>query len=314
MKQPWLDEEIGVRSSLRQAGLLLRAGLRRRSLVLSFTVLLALVFGAAVAFAKHDYAPRFVLRVSETEREPTGSARLTGQLSEYVRQAIFTSEPLYELIRRHGLYPKLMQRNARAALDSFREDITVEAYQNYFVEDRLPKDLPRSARLAVSYHAKDPELALAVTRDLGELIVQRELSVWRKQALDAANAADFERDSAERALLDRNEQIFSTQSKLQQTTKPDPTLQVEFVGLVGSLGSLERRLLAAERRSDALDLSAAMAKHDHGLHFEVVDDASVPSGKDQFELRLLLAGTSFIVGVPLLAMAIGAFDPKRGQT
>ncbi|HEX3775158.1 MAG TPA: hypothetical protein VHV51_11880 [Polyangiaceae bacterium] len=311
MRQPWLDEEVGMLASLDQAGELFRAGLRRRWLMALGVVLLALLFVAGVFFAKRDYAPRFVMRVVETEREPAGAARMTGHIAEYVRQAIFTSEPLYELMRRHHLYPKLMRQNARAALDSFREDITVEAYQNYFVEDRLPKDLPRSARLAVSYHAKDPQVALAVTRDLGQLIVQRELELWRQQSLDVAGVADFTRDSAERALLERNQQIFSTESKLQQ--RPDPKLQVKLVGLVGSLDSLERRVRAAERRSDSLDLSAAMARNGSGLEFEVVDEASVPSGKEQLELRILIAGSSFIIGVPLLAMAIGAFEPKRGQ-
>ncbi|HEY4103188.1 MAG TPA: hypothetical protein VGM44_04825 [Polyangiaceae bacterium] len=311
MRQPWLDEEVGMLASLGQAGVLFRAGLRRHGLMALGTALFAFLLVAGVLFAKGNYAPRFVMRVVETEREPAGAARMTGHIADYVRQAIFTSEPLYDLMRRRHLYPKLMRRNARAALDSFREDITVEAYQNYFVEDRLPKDLPRSARLAVSYHAKDPALALAVTRDLGELIVQRELAVWRQQSLDAASVADSTRDSAERALVERNQQIFSAESKLGQ--KPDPKLQVELVGLMGSLGSLERRVRAAERRSDALDLSAAMARHGNGLEFEVVDEASVPSGKEQLELRILLAGSSFIIGVPLLAMAIGAFEPKRGQ-
>ena len=78
---------------------------------------------AALAFAKGDFhAPRFVLRVVEANRDPSSMPRLKGELGEYVRQAVFTSGPLFELIRRHGLYPKLMRQNSRAALDSFRED------------------------------------------------------------------------------------------------------------------------------------------------------------------------------------------------
>ena len=315
MTEPsWLDDELGVLGSLRQVAELLRAGFAHRWLMLFVASALALLLAGGVAFAKRDYAPRFVLRVVEAEQEQSGTPRLKGQLGEYVRQAIFTSQPLFELIRRHGLYPKLMRQNSRAALESFREDIAIEVYQNYFVEDRLPRDLPRTARLAVTYHCKDPELALAVTRDLGSLIVERELALWREQARAAANAADFARESAQRDLLERNQRVLLTQNQIRQAPSPDPRLQVQLVGLLGSLASLERRAEAAELRSDSLDLSAALERHGAGLRFEVVDDASLPSGRDQRRLRLLLAGSSFALGVPLLAMAIGAFDPKRGKT
>ncbi len=313
-KQSWLDDELGVLASLRQAAELLRAGFAHRWLMAAVAAAFALLLTLGVVFAKRDYAPRFVLRVVEAEQEPSGSPRLRGQLDEYVRQAIFTSGPLFELIRRHGLYPTLMRQNARAALESFREDIAVEVYQNYFVEDRLPRDLPRTARLAVTYHCKDPEVGLAVTRDLGGLIVQRELAVWREQARAAANAADLARETAQRDLLDRNQRALLTQNQVRQAASPDPRLQVELVGLLGSLPSLERRAEAAERRADSLELSAALERHGGGLHFEVIDDASLPSGRDQRRLRLLLAGASFLLGVPLLAMMIGAFAPKWGKT
>ena len=103
------------------------------------------------------------------------------------------------------------------------------------------------------------------------------------------------------------------QSQLRQAAAPDPRLQVELVGLLGSLGSLERRAEAAERSSDKLDLSAALERHGAGLHFEVVDDATLPSGEEQRRMRLLIACSSFALGLPLLAMAIGAFDPQRGK-
>ena len=313
IEQSWLADELGVLASLRQVKGLLRRGFAHPRLIALATLALALLAGGVV-FAKRDYAPRFVLRVVEAQQEQSGTPRLKGRLAEYVRQAIFTSEPLFELIRRHGLYPKLMRQNSRAALESFREDIAIEVYQNYFVEDRLPRDLPRTARLAVTYHCKDPELALAVTRDLGSLIVERELALWREQARAAASAADFARDSAQHELIERNQRVLKMQDQIRLAPRPDPTLQVQLVGLLGSLPSLERRAEAAERRSDSLDLSAALERHGAGLHFEVVDDASLPSGRDQRRLRVLLAASAFAFGVPLLVMAIGAFDPQRGET
>jgi hypothetical protein len=314
MTQPtWLDEEPGIVASLREAAEVLRAGLRHGWL----TLLVALLFGSAlagaVALVKHDYAPRFVLRVVEANRDPRSMPRVKGQLAEYVRQAIFTSQPMFELIRRHGLYPSLIRKNSRAALDSFREDISVDVYQNYFVERRTPGALPRSAHLAVSYRSADRELALAVTRDLGALIISHELAARRAQAKDAAADATLARDATQRALQQRSEDVLAKQDQLRRAFAPDPKLQVELVGLLGSLGPLERRAEASERRADALDLSAAFERGGIGLDFEVVDDATLPSGRDALRTRLWLAASSFVLGAPLLTMAIGAFGGKRGN-
>jgi hypothetical protein len=310
-KRSWLDTELGVGGALRQVGELLREGFRRPWLTLLVSALLFSAVAAAVAFSKQNFAPRFVLRVVEADRESSNAPRLHRDLAEYVRQASFTSEALFEVIRRHGLYPKLMRVNSRAALDSFREDIFVEVYQNYFLEDRAPGDLARSARVAVSYHCHDRELALAVTRDLGGLIVERELAARREQLLDAAAAADFTRDAAQRALRERSQELLTKESLMQQASAPDPRLQVELVGLLGSLGALQRRADTAERNSNAIDLDAALQRHGGGLHFEVVDAPALPSDREHQQMLLMLAASTVVFGVPLCALAIGAFQMKR---
>jgi len=311
-EQNWLDDEAGVGASLRQGVTLVGRGLRRRWLTLLATALLASALAGALAVAKRDYAPRFVLRVVEADRDPSSMPRLKRQLGEYVREAIFTSEPLYNLIRRHGLYPTLMRRNARSALDSFREDITVDVYQNYFVEERAAGDLPRSARVAVSYHSTERELSLAVTRDLGALIIRHELAARREQALDAARNADRARDTLQQALLQRSEEMLAKQNQIGRASAPDPRLQVELVSLLGSLGALERQAQAAERRAATLDLGAALERRGIGLSFEVVDDATLPSGGGRLQTEILVAVSSFVLGLPLVAMAMGAFYRGRG--
>jgi hypothetical protein len=311
MKRTWLDDEPGSRAALGQAVEFLRAGVRRGWLTVLAAVLLASGIAGAVVLAKHDYAPRLVLRVIEANRDPRNMPQVRSQLGEYVRQAVFTSEPMFALIRRHGLYKTLMRKNSRAALDSFREDISVDVYQNYFVQDRAAGALPRSAHVAVSYRSADRELALAVTRDLGALIIQHELAARRAQALDAAAGAELERAAALQALQQRSVRVLTKQNEIRQTAAPDPRLQVEFVGLLGSLGALERRAEAAERRSNALDLSAAFERGGIGLHFELVDDAALPSGREALQTRLWLATSSFALGLPLFAMAIGAFGHKQ---
>ena len=73
---------------------------------------------------------------------------------------LFTSEPLFRVMATHKLYPGSIKRHPRGALQSFREDIEVEVYGNYFLEERAPTDRPRTARIAVSYRSTKPDLAL----------------------------------------------------------------------------------------------------------------------------------------------------------
>jgi hypothetical protein len=311
--QSWLDDEPRVWTALGQLADLWRAGLRQRWLTLTGAILLAAGVAFASVSSKGTYAPRFVLRVVETDRDTTTGLRMKRELAEYVRQAIFTSGALLDVIRRHHLYGKLMRVNSRAALDSFREDIAVEVYQNYFIEDRAPEDFPRSARLAVSYRSKDQALALAVTRDLGALIIEHERAAWREQARDAAISAELARDAAKQALEQRTEQALLKQSQIEQAKQPDPRLQVELIGLLGSIGALERRAQAAERDSNAFSLTAASERHGVGFNFEVVDDGSVPSDREHRRMSIALGLASFTFGLPLLTAAIGAFYLNPGK-
>lgn len=314
-RQPWLSSEASVGTALVKAVELCRAGFRRPWLTFSLALGGPVLLVGFLLFGRRDYAPTFVFRVVESEHA-TGSnaAPLKRQLAEYVRQAVFTSEPLFELIRRHGLYRSLMRRNARGALEAFKEDISVEVYQNYFVEERARGKGPRSARLSVSFHAKDPRLALAVTRDLGALIASHELAARRDQALVAASAAERARDTWVAAWQRRSADIATKQHELDRKASADPRLQVELIGLVGSLGALEREVDAAERRAATLDLGAAWERRGIGLNFEVVDDGALPGRAARMQAAAWAGGTTLLCGLPLIAVAVGAFSSnKRGQ-
>jgi hypothetical protein len=310
----WFDDEAGVGSSLRQGFGLLRRGLARPWSTLLVSILLAAAVALVLAVTKRDHAPRFVLRVVEADRDPNSMPRLKRQLGEYVRKAIFTSAPLAELIRRHALYPALMRNNSRAALDSFSEDISVEVYQNSFVEERAPGDRPRSARVAVSYHSPDRALALAVTRDLGALIVRYERRSRRELALAAVGRAERARDTLRSALEERDAEVLTKQRQLAEAAAPNPRLQVELISLLGSLSALEQQAAAAERRAATLDLGAAIEQRGIGLYFDVVDDATLPDdGGRRRQAAMLTVAASFAFSLPLVAMAIGAFGRRGGQ-
>lgn len=313
-RQPWLTSETSFTAALWQALKLCRAGLRRPLVTLLISGSAAAGVAGLLLFGQRSYAPEFVLRVVEGQNRSRNAPPLKRQLADYVRQAVFTSQPLSELMRKHGLYSSLRRKNTHAALEAFKEDIKVEVYQNYFVQHRAPGDIPRSARLTVSFHAKDPALALAVTRDLGALIVTHELASRRDQALSAAKRAAQARDTWVAAWQRRSADIVAKRAELSGTPSADPRLQVELVGLLGSMPALEREVEVAEKRAATMELGAAWERRGIGLSFDVVDDGSLP-GRARRARGAVWAGlTTLLCGLPLVAMAVGAFLPsKEGQ-
>jgi hypothetical protein len=148
-----------------------------------------------------------VLRAVEMDRNPQTAPRPKRHLREHVRDVAFSASSLSALIEKHELYPALYRANPIAALTSFREDIELEVYQNFFIEERSPLDPPRSARIAVTYRSSDRAQGLAVTRDLGKLIVEHEVATRRRQAMAATNEADDALKRARGELVELRRQI-----------------------------------------------------------------------------------------------------------
>ena len=98
----WFDEELSATAALGQAGRLFLAGLERKVILLTAGALFAGALTGAVLWARYSYAPEYTLRVVEPDRDPTGKPSPPRQLADYVRKAIFTSEPLLEVMSRHA--------------------------------------------------------------------------------------------------------------------------------------------------------------------------------------------------------------------
>lgn len=307
----WFDEELSATAALGQAGRLLLAGFGRTWILLAAGTLFAAALVGTVVWTRYSYAPEYTLRVVEADRSPTSEPRPPRQLAEYVRKVAFASEPLLGVISRHDLYPSLARKNPRAALESFREDIDIAVRENYFLEERPVGAAPRSALLTVSYRSSDPELAVSVTRELGELVAQRTQTMREDEVARAADLAKERVDAARDALAVRRSEVASMRDGLDRGDEDALKQRMALVGLLGSLPALELKQDERERRAASLALGAALERQGVGTRFEVVDDGLLPHDGAKTE-RALLAGATFVFGLPLLAIAVGAFAPKRG--
>lgn len=307
----WIGEERPLSDAFRQALRFVRAGLRAPLWFGLGSLALAAALGFGASTYTRSFTPRVVLRVIEADRDPGSMPELKRRLGEYVREGVFTSEPLLDLVRRYHLYPKL-EAYPRRAVEAFRRDLDVDVYQNYFVEQRSQSEAPRSARVAVSYRSTNRDIALAVTRDLGALVVIRMTAEREAQAKRASETAKIGAEALEQALLTRLATIAEKQRRLGATAGPDPSTQVELVSLLGSVPALELQVDAAERRAATLDLGADLEARGIGLRFDVAEDADAPIFDRHSRLRLLGLASSFVLGLPLVLITVGAFNTARG--
>jgi len=163
----------------------------------------------------------------------------------------------------------------------------------------------------VSYHHSDPDTATTVTRELGELIARRESLTRREQASRAAERAKIEVDAARHALVSRRSDVADRRDQLGRDDSADPGPLVRYIGLLGSLPALELREDELERREAALSLGAALERRGIGMSFEVVDDAELSVAARNRSQKRWIASASFVLGIPLMAMAVGAFAPRK---
>lgn len=309
----WLDAEPRLVDCVAQVAWLFARGARRPVVVSIVAAAIAAVALGFVFFGKTSHVPNYVLRIVETGRDPRDLPRPRRQLAEYVKTGVFTSAPLLDIVRRHGLYPSLLRKSPRAALETFREDIEVEVYRNYFVEERSAGSSPRSARLSVSYKNSNQDVAVAVTRELGALIVEHERSARREQSKRAAYAVKREVDARRELLESRRLDAAAKLEEIDRNDDHDPMLDVEFADLSASASALALRQDLAERREAELAVGSALEASGMGLSFEVVNDGSLPTRSERADTNLLIAGASVFFGLPLVIVGVGAFAPRKGR-
>lgn len=305
----WLANEPGMRWVRGELARACRRARFRWKTIFAITAALSLLVATGSVLKKRTFEPHFVLRVLEADRDPNMAPRPKRRLREYVEQAVFSNGHLLEIIKKHGLYPTLARNNPQAALETFREDIVVDVYRNYFIEERAPDDPPRSARISIGCRSSNRNLALAVTRDLGNLVVEHEAETRKRQAADAAKEATA-------ALVKARDDLQTHEEKLERkarelVNKDSNEARVEFTSLTHSVEGMQQRLNEAEKRKAAFDVGSIIEQHGLGLNFEVVDSGAVSVRYDLAASDVAWLGIiTFLLLAPLVTITVGAFDAR----
>lgn len=309
----WLDEEAGQPGVWRELKRLGRRAGRRWALTLA--VALALT-GAVVGLEAHkprSYESRVVFRITEGDVDAESAPHTNGRLKEYVSDVVFANLKLAALIKKHGLYPSLAARDMTLAIESMRDDIDVDVWRNYFALPHSADDPARSARVSIAFHGRDKQVVYDTVRDLGQLLLEHEQRSRVAQAEVAMRLADDESDAARALVRRRNRELTETELAREHARTP-----AEALTLLVAAHDLERAVLRAQALVDKADakrekmyLRLQLEKRALGMRVELIDGGRVArEGLSRKLALLILAIITFVVGLPLSSVAVGAFDDR----
>ena len=311
-KGEWIDDE-----KRRSFGSELRR-LRRRAWrrpIVTFFIAAFLTSLAVLNDARkiRTYTARVVFRVAEQDVQVGGgSPRPKSNLREYVWDAAFSTERLMGVIKKHNLYLSAMRLDPGLALEAIRDDIDVDVFRNYFLEERTDESAPPTARLVITDTSPDPDLSLTIARELGDIVIDYEAQSRRDLTQFAVNDAEQVVKQEQAELTRLTEHLSDAQLRI-ETARPidKPGVQAEISGLYRSIPAAELRVKQAQKQARDLRLRAAFERNQSGLQFELIDAATL-SGKrstKQSEL-IVLAIFAFLLALPLAGMVVGAFDSR----
>jgi len=296
----WLDEEAPLGSTfVLVVGRLLRRGII--SCLVWAPLVTAICAIAGVRSARRvSYDATVVLGATEGTIRTGGDDLTSAALRSYVREWAFTGDHLVDLMKRYPRdFPDLAAEQGEA-LESMRKAIDVTVSDLAFLEDRLPDDPPRTARISITYPAATPEQALTIARELANLVVS---STLRREDLAAAND-----QAAAAVLLRKSETLFQQTADESAASAAGNSVSEALRAQARAEAARENLRAAVAAATNAHLATRAKAEHE-GLRFDLVDAGRLPPRRTRASLVGDFAGLLLLAlfGTCLFA---GAFDPR----
>jgi hypothetical protein len=211
----------------------------------------------------------------------------TGALRGYITNVVFTTAHLVDLMKKR--FPAVEQQDPTTVADNVREQTYLSIQGHDLVEDFKPEDMPRSARITLTFRGGDPQATLTLARDLADLVVSSTL--------------ERRRQSAERNLAAATQEMTGAQATAASVSAANLREQDPRVR------TAQLRLHVAGLDNTTAQLDARAAEEQQALRFETVDAGSLPRRASRRVLleNFVLTFLGTLVAVGLLA---GAFDPR----
>jgi hypothetical protein len=304
----WLEEEQSLVSvALGQAWRIGGRARRRPWVTLGLTLVLAGIFVAVQARRPKMYTAEVGLLITEGVLKSDGHPRPHGELRAVIDDAIFVTARFEEMVDKHDLVKKLGLSSKAVAVAKVKKLIEVEVWQDYFDSYRRSTDPPRSAHVTIGFSAPDPETALAVARDLGELLAAAQIA--RESDAAAARVAGLRAiaESAAARAVRQNERARRERENL--VTRPGERLAPapEQISFATRAADQTARAAAVELFDAQLQIREI---RNPGRLVQVVDPGISLWQKVPLRARLVRqAEVSLVLALFLAVVLVGALDP-----
>ncbi len=306
----WEDDELDALGMIDEIKRLIDRAYRRKLLVLFIALCGAALLGVREHRRQRTYPATVVLSATEGEHAENGVAHQNANLTDYVFYAVFTDRALSELMEKHGHRPDLKDKNPRLRLDQFRDLIDISVYKNEFTVPRYAGSPPRAANIGIEFRYQDPDQALQIARELGDLVITRD--------------AENRRERLESDLHTATESLSVANGEVNRMTRELAMARADFDAAVGRLGTERVRLESAEkglvealtRQKQALDEKNRVESRKNAdkqsleLRFDRVDWGAPKIAVLKPVAIAKVAIPTFFLLLPLAALAVGAFDRR----
>jgi hypothetical protein len=309
-RETWNSEEAHVVSIAQRA---LGRARHRPGWILGIAGLAAAAFVGSRLYRAPTYEAELHFHLAEGDvTDPTHAPRPPRAVREYVFNVALSRDRVEQIMKKYDWSPRYLARDRIAAVDEFREDVSVDVSRNYFVYDRRPSDPPRSAVVTVSLVGTDPEQTAATLHEIGESIVLEQRGqrterlahareLLETQLTQARARARYLQDAI--GMLTMSPGGGGTREAIDRRTRA-AALQVEQEGAL-------RQLAVLERRATDVAFTEAAEGEDLGLRLELIDESLVALTPRLTPLQLARRALMVFVVVALLAVpAVGAFDDR----
>lgn len=308
----WLSDEPGAAAAWHELARLCRRVFRRPWKPLLVALLLTAAVVGQRARKTRSYTSRIVFRLTENDLDAATAPAPARKLRQYVLDVVFSQQRLLEVIQAKGLYARELERDPGFAVEAFREDLEVEVWRNYFLEERLTDDAGRSARIALSYTHPNRETAYEVVRHLGRQLAAHEEAARIAMAANALALITSQVDQQQDDLARRHGVIAAKEMAAHRGPPGQAALlRGQIASLTKALEPIEIRLKDLQRKKNQLVLRDALERSRLGMRFELVDPGKVARVGVSKPRQLAFIGVlAFFVLLPFAGMAAGAFDSR----
>jgi hypothetical protein len=311
----WEAQEPGFAEGRKELPRLLRRSRSRRLLILFIACLVTSGMVAWKVLHPPKREAKLALRIVESDFDLTKSVRPIHNYTDYIWGVFLSGPRLQKIILAHKLYPKQYEKDPQMAIEAMRDDMDVEVWRNYFLEEHYEDDdEARSVRFSISWKTTDPQLALDVVRDLAQTVVLAQTEERREVFSMGQEDVRVEAEEAyERLAAVRTAEAQRRTALAGAGAAKKARLMVELADLEDEEKDQVLRLEGLTDTKSRIEITAAWEHERSGLVFEMVDPGYVEPLKSGPRQLVMSAVMVFVATLFFAAVVFGAFDKKIRQ-